>query len=192
METCKKIEARQVEGKTELIKVKLGYIRNTLGVHLTLRALEALCFSNSAALKHQPQPPKQKNQKSRVEVQTVLSHPLHLEKCCCLWHTITGCPLEPLVTSKPLGEFSWWQAGRKICFCPWKRVYLGPKRLAVAVAPGGIDFIQEWTWGPGNARALCPRTQKTVPTRWAKPGRLRGGNPRFEFHGQNWRGNSCT
>lgn len=55
----------------------------------------------------------------------------------------------------------------------------GP-RVAVAVAPGGVDFIQEWIWGPGNARSLFPRTQKIVPTRWAKPRRLRGGNLRLE------------
>lgn len=64
METCRKIEARQAEGKTELIKVNLGYIRSRFGAHLILRALKALCLSNTAELKHQPQSQKQKKIKS--------------------------------------------------------------------------------------------------------------------------------
>lgn len=64
MESCRKIEARQAEGKTEFTEVNWGHIRSTLGAHLTLRALQALYFSNTAALKHQLRSPKQKKIKS--------------------------------------------------------------------------------------------------------------------------------
>lgn len=87
MESCRKIEARQAEGKTEFTEVNWGHIRSTLGAHLTLRALQALYFSNTAALKHQLRSPKQKKIKSGSANRA--SHPFHLEKSCCLQHTIT-------------------------------------------------------------------------------------------------------
>lgn len=64
MEICRKIETGQAEGKTGLIEVNWGCVRSTLGAHLTPRALEALCFSNTAAFKTSAQLTKTKKIRS--------------------------------------------------------------------------------------------------------------------------------